>query len=118
MGKIDISDKEKLFRTQIGQAVQVHRETMPADKAALPNRKLCDLGIEMNPVPEHLRYMGSAAVHIYWNDTLQQVFFASQTQPLDLYNCPEILATKSFDDLLGTLKEMYGKKRPKLRSGF
>lgn len=118
MGIHDQSNKEKLLRTQFGQASTVSREMMPSDKAAIPNRKLCDLGLEMNPIPKNLRYMGSAAVHIYWNDTLQQVFFASQTQPLELYRCPEVLASKAFDDLLGTMREMFGHKRKKLRSGF
>lgn len=118
MAKHRLTHQEETFRTQIGQKAVVHRETVPQDKAAIPNRKLCDLGLSLNPVPQNLTYMGSAAVHIYWNDTLKQVFFISQTQPLDLYKCPELLAAKSFDDLLGTMKEMYGKKRPKLRSGF
>lgn len=118
MGKHDISGKENTFRTQFGQAATVSRETLAADKAAAPNRKLADLGIELNPIPKSLQYMGSAAVHIYWNDTLQQVFFASQVNPLDLYRCPEPLASKAFDDLLGTMKELYGHKRRRLRSGF
>ncbi len=115
---MDISDKEKTFRTQIGQGATIQRETVSAEKAALPNRKLCDLGLELNPIPDHLAYRGSAAVHVFWNDTLQQVFFISQTAPLELYKCPEILATKGFDDLLNTLKQMYGHRRPRLRSGF
>lgn len=118
MGKHEISDKEKIFRTQIGQAATVQRETMGEERAAIPNRKLCDLGLELNPLPNNLDYRGSAAVHVYWNATLQQVFYVSQTQPLELYKCPEILATKAFDDLLGTLKTMYGKVRGRLRSGF
>lgn len=118
MGKIDISDKEKIFRTQVGQSATVSRETISQDKAAIPNRQLCDLGLSLNPISDHLSYKGSAAVHIYWNATLQQVFFCSQVQALDLYKCPESLAMRSFDDLLGTLKEMYGHRRPKLRSGF
>ncbi len=96
----------------------MHRETMQADKAAAPNRKLCDLGLEMNPVPASLTYKGSAAVHIYQSELLEQIFFISQTQPLDLYRCNERVAAKAFDDLLGAMKEMFGHKRPKLRSGF
>lgn len=118
MGKHNLTNKEKTFTTQIGQAATISRETLPADKAAGPNRKLVDLGIELNPLPKNLAYMGSASIHIYWNQTLQQVFFASQVQPLELYRCPEILASKAFDDLLGVMKEMYGHKRGRLRSGF
>lgn len=118
MAKHEFTDKEKLFRTQIGQAATVQRETVSEDKASGPNRVLCDLGLSLNPISKSLTYMGSAAVHIYWNATLEQVFFASQTQPLELYRCPELLASKAFDDLLGTMKEMFGHKRTKLRSGF
>jgi hypothetical protein len=114
----DISDREKIFRRDVGVASTVQRETISQDKAALPNRALCDLGLSLNPIPDNLAYRGSAAVHIYWNATLQQVFYVSQTAPLELYKCPEPLAIKAFDDLLGVLKEMYGHKRPKLRSGF
>lgn len=118
MAKHNFTDKEKLFNTQVGQAATVHRETMQADKAEAPNRKLCDLGLALNPVPASLTYMGSAAVHIYQSEMLKQVFFVSQTQPLELYRCPELLASKAFDDLLGTMKQMFGHKRSRLRSGF
>ena len=110
--------KDLLFRTQIGQAATVKREDVRSEQAGQANKVLCKLGLSLNPVPKSLKYMGSAAVHIFWNDTLQQVFFISQTQPLDLYDCPEILASKAFDDLLGTMKQQYGHARPKLRSGF
>lgn len=118
MGKDDISHKEQLFRTEVGQRATIQRETLPAEQAAQPNRKLCDLGLALNPIEANLAYMGSAAVHIYWNATLQQVFFVSQTSPLELYRCPEILASKAFDDLLRTMKTMYGHRVGKLRSGF
>ena len=114
----DLNDKEKLFRTQIGQAATVQRKQVGAEMAAIPNRKLADLGLSINPLPDNLDYRGSAAVHVYWNATLQQVFFISQTQPLDLYRCPEPLAQKAFDDLLKQLKTMYGHRPGRLRSGF
>jgi hypothetical protein len=118
MGKEEITHEEMIFRDEIGQKATVSREELGPEAAENPNRKLCELGIGLNPKPETLEYKGSAAVHIYQSPILKQLFFVSQTQPLDLYRCPEMLATKAFDDLLGTLKEMYGRKRPKLRSGF
>lgn len=118
MAQHNDTDKEKLFKTQIGQSATIQRSIVPAEVAAGPNRHLADIGIALNPLPKNLTYMGSAAVHIHWNDTLKQVFFSSQVQPLDLYKCPEILASKAFDDLLRTLKLMYGHKVGKLRSGF
>lgn len=122
MGQHDISDKEKTFRTQFGQSASVNRETVSAENAAKANRQLIDLGLHIQtldnfPKAEHT-YLGSAAVHVYWNETLKVVFFASQTQPLDLYRCPEPLAAKAFDDLLRTMKTMYGHRVGKLRSGF
>lgn len=99
----------------------MQRETMGSEKASIPNRRLCDLGLSLNPFPDNpalATYRGSAAVHIYYNDVLQQLFFVSQTDPLVLYKCPEPLAAKGFDDLVGTMKQMYGKRRGRLRSGF
>mgnify|MGYP001579393858 CR=1 FL=1 len=113
-----IPHKHKIFRDEIGQKATIQRTTLGEDQAAIPNRKLADLGLELNPVAQSLAYMGSAAMHVYWNETLKQVFFISQTQPLMLYKCPEILASKAFDDLLNTLKEQYNHRRPRLRSGF
>ena len=106
------------FKTQIGQKATVKRDKVRGEDYEHANRNLAKLGDSLNPVKKSLKYMGSAAVHIYWNATLEQVFFVSQTQSLDLYACPEILATKAFDDLLGTLKEQYGHRRSRLRSGF
>lgn len=110
------------FRTDIGINATVQRETMKSEDAAGPNRRLIDLGLSFQqgliPHLEHYRYFGSAAVHIYFNETLRQLDFISQTKPLELYHCPQPLAAKSFDDLLGEMKQMYGQRRGKLRSGF
>lgn len=118
MGK---SHKEKIFLDGIGQKATVHRETLSGVKSAVPNRLLCDLGLKMqdsDPQLKHYTYKGSAAVHIYVHEQLGSLVYVSQTQPLDLYNCPEILAAKAFDDLLGEMKKLFGHKRGKLRSGF
>jgi hypothetical protein len=121
MGKSDISHKEMIFRDAIGQKATVEREQATVEEATRPNQLLHDLGATlqgMRPHMQNYRYMGSAAVHIFYNEVLEQVDFISQTAPLDMQGCPEILAAKAFDDLLGTMKEMYGHKRSKLRSGF
>lgn len=112
---------EKTFLTQIGSKATIQRETMRGDKASIPNKNLCDLGLSLDPFPDNpglVDYKGSAAVHIYYNETLKQIFFISQTQPLELYRCPQPLAAKAFDDLVGTMKLMYGHRRGRLRSGF
>jgi hypothetical protein len=73
----------------------------------------------VHPCPHtETKYFGSAAIHIFGHEELKQLFFVSQTQPLALYRCPEPLAAKGFDDLVQTMKEMYGHRRAKLRSGF
>ena len=118
MGKIHVKPKEQTFRTQIGQKATVSREQVSNEQVTKANAQLDELGTSLNPVPTSLKYMGSAAVHIYWNETFEQVFFISQVAPLEHNKCPEILAAKSFDDLVGTMKELYGKKRSLLRSGF
>lgn len=115
----DRSHSEQTFLTDVGVRATVQRTTVGAEAASLPNKHLADLGLACHPSPTtDLKYMGSAAVHVYWHDDLKQVFFVSQTQPLDLYRCPQPLASKAFDDLLGTMKAMYGQRRGRLRSGF
>ncbi len=121
MGKHEISNKTKVFRDGIGQKATVHREQVGVEKASIPNRALCDLGLsiqEMDEQMKHYRYMGSAAVHVYFNEILGHIGFVSQANPLVLYRCPEELATRAFDDLLREMKAAYGKRQSKLRSGF
>lgn len=121
MGTHDIDDKAKTFRTTIGQRATVHREQLGAESAALPNRMLIDVGLKMQEVDsqlQHYTYLGSAAVHVYAAPTIDSLVFASQTDALRLYKCPEELAAKAFDDLLARMKEAYGHRPGKLRSGF
>lgn len=118
MGKEELSHEEMVFRDSIGQKATVTREQMGDEQAANPNRALAGLGLSLNPKAETLEYKGSAAVHIYQSPVLKQLFFISQTQPLALYRCPEMLASRAFDDLLREMKTMYGHKVGKLRSGF
>ena len=121
MGKHDITDKEKIFRDAVGQKAEVAREELGAERAQIPNRMLCDLGLkfqEIDPALKHYSYLGSAAVHIFAHDLLNSLVFASQADPLILYRCPEPLAAKAFDDLLRRMKLTYGKGHGKLRSGF
>jgi hypothetical protein len=122
MGKIDITDKQKIFRDSIGQKATVQRETVGVEQASGPNRRLCDLGLKLQEEPkfklEHYRYLGSAAVHVYYNDTLGQLDFISQANPLVLYRCPEDVAAKAIEDLIREVKAAFGKKSGRLRSGF
>lgn len=122
MGKIDISDKQKIFRDAIGQKATVQRETVGVEQAAIPNRMLCDLGLKIQENPkfklETYTYLGSAAVHIYYNETMKQLDFVNQANPLVLYRCPEDVAAKALDDLIREVKAAFGRRHGKLRSGF
>ncbi len=115
----DKPHNEQTFLTDVGVRATVERRTVGREAATLPNKALADLGLACHPSPDtDTKYMGSAAVHVYWHEGLRQVFFVSQTQPLELYQCPQPLAAKAFDDLVQTMKVMYGHKRGRLRSGF
>lgn len=117
----DEHEKAK-FKTEIGINATIKRGLANHEISAKPNRMLVDLGLHFLDQPEFqlkgYTYKGSAAVHVFAHDLLNQLDFVSQTDSLLLYKCPENLAARGFDDLLGTLKAMYGHRRPKLRSGF
>lgn len=116
------SHKDTKFNTDIGVNATIQRGEASAELSAIPNRKLIDLGQSFQTIPdfkiERFDYRGSAAVHIYTHEELNLLQFVSQTYPLDLYKCPEILAKRGFDDLLRELKRVYGHRHGKLRSGF
>lgn len=121
MGKIEKTDKEKIFADSIGQKATVHREDIGGDAAERHTRGLLALGEETQAADDqlkHYEYMGSAAVHIYVNKTLGHMGIITNAQPLIIKDCPEMIAIKAFDDLLRKMKETYGKKHGKLRSGF
>lgn len=118
MAKRGLTHAEQNFKKQIGQSATIERTDVKSDAVQVANMKLLSLGAELNPVPGSLKYMGSAAVHVFWNETLQQVFFASQANTLVKQGCPEILAIHATTDLNGELMRAYGHKRPRLRSGF
>lgn len=122
MGKEDITNQQRIFRDAVGQKATVRRETASAEAAAPANRALADLGLMLQKEPklrlERYRYLGSAAVHIYANDTLGLLDLVSQAQPLVLYRCPEDVAAKAIEDLIREMKAAYGRKHGKLRSGF
>lgn len=109
--------QKKTFRSQLGISATVQRETVSGDASGRANAKLLEIGRECNPKPENLEHLGSAAFHVYYNETLEQVFFVSQTGST-LGKCPESLAQAGTKDFIGTIMENYGKRRPKLRSGF
>ncbi len=116
MGQHHENDKAKLFKTQLGQQVAVERTTENSELGAKMNAALNEIGEKMNPLPKNLEYLGSAAVHVYYNETLKQAFFV--TQRVTLRKVTSLLAQAAMKDLIGAVMEFYGTKRPKLRSGF
>jgi hypothetical protein len=108
------------FNTQIGVDATVQRKTVSKEIASEPNRVLAKLGLACHPAPlsEGTQYMGSAAVHIYWHEPLAQIFFVSQVDGLNMYKCPEALASKGMDDLRTAMKVLFDRRPGRLRSGF
>lgn len=103
------------FNTELGQGATVKRTE---EKGELPQRMasmLCAIGEELNPLPKNLKYLGSAAVHIYQSEMLGQLFFASQCP---LGDTPELVASAAMTDLKGAMMEQYGRARKTKRSGF
>lgn len=116
MGQHHVNDKAKLFKTQIGSQSTIERSKESSELGSQSNKKLNEIGEGLNPIPKNLEYLGSAAFHIYYNKTLEQAFFVNQR--VTLHKCPELLAHAAVKDLIGGIMEYFGKRRPKLRSGF
>ena len=107
------------FQTGIGVDATIQRTTVGKEQAAPANQTLAQLGLACHPAPTTAtKYMGSAAVHIYYSEILQQLFFVSQCDGLALYGCGEAVASKGLTDLMGAVKKLYGRRHGKLRSGF
>lgn len=114
----DNENKRKTFRSQIGIDATVRRESVRTEDGRRANAQLREIGTSMNPTANGgLRYLGSLATHIYWNETLAQVAFVTQAGST-LDNVPETLAQAATKDLIGTVMERYGQRRPTWRSGF
>ncbi len=118
MGEHDKSGKVKAFKTQLGLTSTVNREKDKSEKSLKANAQLADIGPLLNPNPDGMKYMGSAAVHIYYNETLNYVALATQADGLIVNKCPSLLAQTACTDLVGTVMEKYGMKRPTKRNGF
>lgn len=121
MGKIEKTNKEKIFLDSIGQKATVHREEFSGDVTLRHTQALMELGEfarNIDPALQHYEYAGSAVVHVFLSRTIESVNYVSSAQPLVIMNCPEPVASKAFDDLLRKMKETYGKRSSRLRSGF
>lgn len=106
---------KKTFNTKLGIDAKVTRETLQTDDAKKANQALAGIAPSLSP-NQALKHMGSAAFHVYYSEPLKQLYVVSQTEPLD--GCPELLAIAATKDFTGSIMEMFGHKRPVLRSGF
>ena len=127
MGKVDITHQQLIFRDSIGQKATVSRERATREASEHLDRMLIDIGHRIVAlgtefkVYQHLsryEYLGSAAVHVFYQPTLKQLDLLTQASPLTLYRCPEEVAAKAVEDLIREVKSVYGKRHSKLRSGF
>lgn len=112
------NNKDKAFNTELGTKATVHTEQESGEHIRRANEALCVIGeVVLKPVnSEALKYVGSAAFHVYQSETLGHLFVVSQTTTLG--SCPEILASKALTNFRGSLMEFFGRKRQKQRSGF
>lgn len=114
--------KKQTFKTNMGIDATIQHSKMGAEKASIPNRQLCDLGLSFVEIVPHLagyQYMGSAAVHVFLHaGVLEQLDFISQCDAFDLYKCPMQLANRGIQHLDKTCKELYTGKRSRVRSGW
>lgn len=118
MAKSPRNHSETKFRDQIGISSTIQRSVEQSELGRDANRKLREIGQTMNPLDESkLKYRGSAAFHVYTNDVIGQIFIVNQCGET-LTNLPEALAQVAVKDFNGTIMQSYGRRRPKLRSGF
>jgi len=114
---VSTEEQSKKFHQSLNRDATITRETNKGEGVKRANSQLNDIGEGLNPHPgTDFKYQGSAAVHIYWNETLQQLTLISQVNTLKDTN--ELVAQAAFKDLTGAAIAFYGKRRPKMRSGF
>lgn len=111
--------EKRLYHNQMGLTGTVHREKNHGDLAKQINQKLAEIGLLLQQQKfEHYSYWGSAAVHVFRNETMKHTGFVSQADGLIVNGCTELVAQSATTDLVGTILEKYGHKRPTKRSGF
>lgn len=105
--------------TDFGAKANVRRDQLKDDQIVTHNQVLRAIGERIRHENKSLmagQYIGSAAVHIYYREGLNEVDFVSQIAPMDKVN--EHIASKAFEALRGDWQEAYGRQRMVRRSGF
>jgi len=114
------------YDADLGHKATVEREELPkAEIIASCNHALNEIGIaigQSDPKNKGMRYVGSAAVHIFISDALVDnsgrslMSFYSQTKPL--HKCPREVAASAGQDLHRAIAQRFGESPGKKRSGF
>lgn len=109
--------KETTLRSQMGITAQVEREDYENEDAINANDALREVGNSLHPVKqhmEHVKYVGSGAIHVYQAESTRQVFYQTQL----IGNIPSALAPLVTKEFTGKFMEHFRGKRQKWRSGL
>jgi len=113
------TDKEKAFKTDIGQKAIVEHHTIENDGYTSQLREvLVDMGRDLQAsgkVPKGMEYQGSFSVHVYASTVLRTFAFAGINNP---GTCHGQLAEAAGMKLNQDIREHYHGKRQVKRSGF
>lgn len=110
------SNKDKVYLNELGMKARVDRGKFTGDEARTANRTLREMGTQLNPIPETLEYLGSAAFHVYVAPVTGFVQLVSQIDTMQ--DCPVYYANAAQANFNNDLLEFYTGKRRKRRSGF
>lgn len=99
--------------------IKVQRSAEKNELSGKMNEDLAKIGEEVGAKEYNgYKYVGSAAVHIYYNETFGHMGLCCQADGLIAHKCPELVAQAGMTDLMGTVMEKYGHRRPKNRNNF
>ena len=104
------------LKKNLDSTAKVTRDNVMGPEVTKGNEMLREVGTLVNPIPAHLKHIGSMAVHIYQSEQLGQIFFMGQVSTLG--ECPEDTASAALSNLRGDAQGYYGRSRQKKRSGF
>lgn len=107
--------KAQSLRTAIGQQVTVDRRKVTDEDSRTAAGLIAQAGGLCNDAPEIYRYIGSMAIHLYYNETFGELSFASQ---LPLGTASEKFADLAIQSLRSDAMVAYSRKRQTKRSGF
>lgn len=115
-----------LHDTEVGQRVAVEREEATGQFVTEAAEALKSIGRAFgahDPTAKVLKYVGSAAVHIYISETLTDEKGKHRagflTQVSTLANCNEMIASDAITQIAkDAMTKHYGRHAPRKRSGF